>query len=81
LARYGLDGLKLICEGKLSGGIDVDTVATTLALAEQHNCSLLKVSTSSLGRLKLWTDGYKHLAERYPLVLAEFLRAARGRRN
>ena len=40
--RYGLDRLKLICEGKLSGGIDVDTVATTLTLAEQHNCSLLK---------------------------------------
>ena len=40
--RYGLDRLKLICEGKISGGIDVDTAATTLALAEQHNCSLLK---------------------------------------
>uniref|UniRef100_A0A0D9WT20 BTB domain-containing protein n=1 Tax=Leersia perrieri TaxID=77586 RepID=A0A0D9WT20_9ORYZ len=40
--RYGLDRLKLICESKLSGGIDVDTVATTLVLAEQHGCSLLK---------------------------------------
>uniref|UniRef100_A0A0D9WT22 BTB domain-containing protein n=1 Tax=Leersia perrieri TaxID=77586 RepID=A0A0D9WT22_9ORYZ len=42
--RYGLHRLKLICEGKLSGGIDVDTVATTLALAEQHGCSLLKAN-------------------------------------
>jgi speckle-type POZ protein len=28
--RYGLDRLKLICEGKLSGGISVDTAATTV---------------------------------------------------
>ncbi|XP_020176266.2 BTB/POZ and MATH domain-containing protein 1-like [Aegilops tauschii subsp. strangulata] len=36
--RYGLDRLKLICVGRLAGGVDVNTVATTLALAEQHNC-------------------------------------------
>ncbi|WVZ79014.1 hypothetical protein U9M48_026642 [Paspalum notatum var. saurae] len=40
--RYGLDRLKLICEGKLSVGIDIETAATTLALDEQHNCALLK---------------------------------------
>ncbi|CAL5054311.1 unnamed protein product [Urochloa decumbens] len=86
--RYGLDRLKLICEGKLAGGIDVDTAATTLALAEQHNCSLLKAkcvefiarSPETLDAV-LTTDGYKHLAESCPLVLAELLRAARGRRN
>ncbi|RLN12477.1 hypothetical protein C2845_PM09G21100 [Panicum miliaceum] len=86
--RYGLDRLKLICEGKLSGGIDVDTAATTLALAEQHNCSLLKAkcvdfiagSPETLGAV-LATDGYRHLVESCPLVLAELLRAARERRN
>ncbi|XBI11863.1 hypothetical protein VPH35_138832 [Triticum aestivum] len=46
--RYGLDRLKLICEDRLSGGISVDTAATTLALAEQHDCSLLKASAWSL---------------------------------
>ncbi|WVZ79013.1 LOW QUALITY PROTEIN: hypothetical protein U9M48_026642 [Paspalum notatum var. saurae] len=40
--RYGLDRLKLICESKLSGAIGVETVVTTLALAEKHNCALLK---------------------------------------
>ena len=40
--RYGLDRLRLMCEGKLCRGIDARTVATTLALAEQHRCAHLK---------------------------------------
>ncbi|XP_048540107.1 BTB/POZ and MATH domain-containing protein 1-like [Triticum urartu] len=40
--RYALDRLKLICQVKLSRGISVHTAATTLASAEQHNCSQLK---------------------------------------
>ncbi|CAN6193643.1 unnamed protein product [Urochloa humidicola] len=86
--RYSLDRLKLICAVKLSGGIDIDTAATTLALAEQHNCSLLKSkcvdfiarSPETLEAV-LATDGYRHLAESCPSVLAELLMAARGRRN
>ncbi|CAN6177182.1 unnamed protein product [Urochloa humidicola] len=86
--RYGLDRLKLICEGKLSGGVDVDTAAKTLALAGQHNCSLLKSkcvdfiarSPETLEAV-LATDGYRHLAQSCPSVLAELLMAARGRRN
>ncbi|KAF3335133.1 BTB/POZ and MATH domain-containing protein 2-like isoform X1 [Carex littledalei] len=40
--RYGMERLKVACEEKLSGGVDVDNVGTTLALAEQHNCVQLK---------------------------------------
>ncbi|KAK6933122.1 BTB/POZ domain [Dillenia turbinata] len=40
--RYGLDRLKLLCEAKLCEDVTADTVATTLALAEQHRCSQLK---------------------------------------
>ncbi|XP_009409035.1 BTB/POZ and MATH domain-containing protein 3-like isoform X2 [Musa acuminata AAA Group] len=40
--RYGLDRLRLLCEAKLCEGITADTVATTLALAEQHQCVQLK---------------------------------------
>jgi speckle-type POZ protein len=40
--RYGMERLKVACEDKLSGGVDVDNVGTTLALAEQHNCVQLK---------------------------------------
>ncbi|XP_039780641.1 BTB/POZ and MATH domain-containing protein 2-like [Panicum virgatum] len=40
--RYDLQRLKLICEGRLCQHIDVSTVATTLALAEEHCCQGLK---------------------------------------
>ncbi|CAD6335922.1 unnamed protein product [Miscanthus lutarioriparius] len=85
--RYELNRLKQICECKLSGGIGIGTAATTLALAEQHHCSLLKSKciefvTKSPETLDavLATDGYAHLVASCPLVLAELLRAARGRK-
>ncbi|GJM97723.1 hypothetical protein PR202_ga14672 [Eleusine coracana subsp. coracana] len=37
--RYAIDRLKLICEDKLYDGVDVQTAAATLALAEQHSCA------------------------------------------
>lgn len=40
--RFNLDRLKVLCEAKLCEEVNVDTVATTLALAEQHGCSQLK---------------------------------------
>ncbi|KQK17054.1 hypothetical protein BRADI_1g32230v3 [Brachypodium distachyon] len=86
--RYGLDRLKLICEGKLAGGIAVDTAATTLALAEQHNCLHLKakcvefiVSTPAILDGVLATDGYKHLEASCPSVLTGLLKSVRGRKN
>ncbi|CAD6335923.1 unnamed protein product [Miscanthus lutarioriparius] len=86
--RYGLDRLKAICEAKLAGRVDVGTAATTLALAEQHGCALLKAkcvdfvtgSTETLDAV-LATEGYAHLAASCPLVLAELLKSARGRKN
>jgi speckle-type POZ protein len=86
--KYGLDRLKEICEGKLSDGITVDTAATTLALAEQHNCPQLKVkcvefivSTSEILNAVLATDGYKHLEASCPTVLPDLLKSARGRKS
>ncbi|GJN07913.1 hypothetical protein PR202_ga25786 [Eleusine coracana subsp. coracana] len=40
--RYELQRLKLLCEEKLCGYINASTVATILALAEQHHCQGLK---------------------------------------
>jgi len=42
--RYGLDRLKLLCESKLCDEITVETVPTTLSLAEQHRCTQLKAA-------------------------------------
>lgn len=40
--RYGLDRLRLLCEDILCEEVAINTVATTLALAEQHHCFQLK---------------------------------------
>lgn len=40
--RYGLDRLRIFCESKLCEEVSTDTVATTLALAEQYHASQLK---------------------------------------
>ncbi|KAF7068554.1 hypothetical protein CFC21_074295 [Triticum aestivum] len=40
--RYAMDRLKLVCQSILCDDLNVDTVATTLALADQHNCHQLK---------------------------------------
>ena len=65
--RYGLDRLRLLCEAKLCHDIDVPTVATTLALAEQDHCPHLRgacigfiASRDVLGAV-METDGFKHL--------------------
>ncbi|OEL14401.1 BTB/POZ and MATH domain-containing protein 2 [Dichanthelium oligosanthes] len=77
--RYGVERLRLMCESKLSEAIDVETVATTLALAEQHNCSQLQracigfmASPNMLGPI-METDGFNHLMASCPLVLKEIL--------
>ncbi|XP_037470324.1 BTB/POZ and MATH domain-containing protein 1-like, partial [Triticum dicoccoides] len=84
--RYGLDRLKVLCEGKLSGGITVDTAATTLALAEQHNCSHLKakclefiISTPAIFDAVVATEGYRHLEASCPSALTSILLSVRGR--
>ncbi|KAF8746775.1 hypothetical protein HU200_013322 [Digitaria exilis] len=87
--RYGLDRLKVICEQRLTVGIDIKTAASTLALAEQHNCAGLKgkciefiagSSPESLDAI-LNTEGYRHLEASSPSVLTELLRAANGKRS
>ena len=78
--RYGLENLKVMCEEKLCKGIDVKTVTTTLALAEQHFCARLKdacltyiMSSREVIGAVLATDGYKHLKDSSPLVFEEVL--------
>ncbi|KAL6603135.1 hypothetical protein ACP70R_043496 [Stipagrostis hirtigluma subsp. patula] len=79
--RFGVERLKAICVEKVCDGISVETVATTLALAEQHECSKLKVrcmefilATPANLHAVAATEGYKHLEASCPSVLTDLLR-------
>ncbi|EOA20768.1 hypothetical protein CARUB_v10001097mg [Capsella rubella] len=77
--RYALERLKAICELKLCEGIAVNTVATTLALAEQHHCSQLKavclkfVALPENLKAVMQTDGFDYLKKSCPSLLTELL--------
>ncbi|KAH7862218.1 hypothetical protein Vadar_001569 [Vaccinium darrowii] len=77
--RYGLERLRLLCEANLSEDVAINTVATTLALAEQHRCSHLKsvclkfVAMPENLRAVMQTDGFDYLKESCPSVLTELL--------
>ncbi|CAM0949216.1 unnamed protein product [Alopecurus aequalis] len=77
--RYDMERLKLICQDKLRKRIDVSSVATTLALAEQHHYHGLKEACLCFlqlpGNLKAVaaSDGFKHLATSCPAVLTEII--------
>ncbi|KAF7153283.1 hypothetical protein RHSIM_Rhsim01G0276800 [Rhododendron simsii] len=77
--RYGLERLRLLCEANLCEDVAINTVATTLALAEQHRCSHLKsvclkfVAMPENLRAVMQTDGFEYLKESCPSVLTELL--------
>ncbi|TVU31085.1 hypothetical protein EJB05_22754, partial [Eragrostis curvula] len=77
--RYNLERLKLMCEEKLCNYIDSGTVATVLALAEQHHCTGLKKACFSFLRspenLKavMSSDGFKHLSRSCPTIMEELV--------
>ncbi|XP_010691281.1 BTB/POZ and MATH domain-containing protein 3 isoform X2 [Beta vulgaris subsp. vulgaris] len=74
--RFGLDRLKLICESKLCDEITVETVPTTLSLAEQHRCVQLKSACLKFAAAHLnvmHSEGFRHLEESCPSLLSELL--------
>ncbi|KAG6503110.1 BTB/POZ and MATH domain-containing protein 1-like isoform X1 [Zingiber officinale] len=85
--RYAVDRLKLLCEAKLCEDVTINTVATTLALAEQHHCFQLKsvclkfVASPENLRAVMQTEGFEYLKVSCPSILTELLRyvAKRGR--
>ncbi|KAL6843965.1 hypothetical protein ACP4OV_025638 [Aristida adscensionis] len=86
--RYALDRLKVMCESKLCQRIDVQTVATTLVLAEQHHCTHLKdaclefIASRNVLDAIVQTEGFKHLIESCPVIMKEILdKAAAIRRH
>ncbi|RWR94729.1 BTB/POZ and MATH domain-containing protein 2 [Cinnamomum micranthum f. kanehirae] len=77
--RYGLERLRLLCEAKLCVEVAINTVATTLALAEQHHCFQLKavclkfVALPENLRAVMQTDGFEYLKASCPSLLTELL--------
>uniref|UniRef100_A0A0D9X5J9 BTB domain-containing protein n=1 Tax=Leersia perrieri TaxID=77586 RepID=A0A0D9X5J9_9ORYZ len=85
--RYAMDRMKLLCESILCKNLDVKTVATTLALADQHNCNSLKdvcvefITRSDKMDAVVETEGYADLKRICPSVLVDvFEKASKLRR-
>ncbi|KAJ0262379.1 BTB/POZ and MATH domain-containing protein 3 [Hirschfeldia incana] len=76
---YDLGRLKVLCEVFLCENLNVDNVATTLALAEQHQLLELKAFclkfVTSPGNLQavMKSEGFKHLNQSCPSMLSELL--------
>ncbi|GJN25571.1 hypothetical protein PR202_gb13416 [Eleusine coracana subsp. coracana] len=77
--RYDIVRLKLICEEMLCSNINSSTVATTLALAEQHGCRGLKAACFEFLKSRnnreatMETDGFDHLMISCPSLIKELL--------
>jgi speckle-type POZ protein len=85
--RYAMDRLKIICQNILCKNLDVDNVATTLALADQHNCDKLKdvcvefIASSDKMDDVVATQGYADLKRSCPSVLVDaFEKRSRSRK-
>ncbi|KQJ84709.1 hypothetical protein BRADI_5g22375v3 [Brachypodium distachyon] len=78
--RFGVDRLRVLCEGRLCNSINKRSVATTLVLAEQHGCKALrkaciKFMARSRATLRAVseTEGYSHLVASCPNLVLEIL--------
>jgi speckle-type POZ protein len=77
---YGLQRLKLMCEDRLRKRIDASSVASVLALAEQHQCPGLKkacfdfLGVSAAGFLEaIETQEFDYLARSCPTIVKELI--------
>ncbi|KAJ4804443.1 BTB/POZ and MATH domain-containing protein 2 [Rhynchospora pubera] len=77
--RYGLERLKVICGKMLCDSLAVKTAASTLVLADQHNCTQLKdvcidfLASRDVLDAVMETDGFKHLMSYSSSLLKEIL--------
>ncbi|TVU42658.1 hypothetical protein EJB05_09077, partial [Eragrostis curvula] len=77
--RYAIERLGLLCQSYLCDDLQVHNVATTLALAYQHGCGLLKdacvefIACSNAMEAVVKTEGYKNLKRSCPSVVIEAL--------
>ncbi|XP_047062523.1 BTB/POZ and MATH domain-containing protein 2-like [Lolium rigidum] len=85
--RYAMERMKIECEAILCKSLDVETVATTLALADQHHCSGLRDACAEFivfsNRMDdvLASQAYAHLKRSCPAVVVDVLeRATKSRK-
>lgn len=76
---YTMDRLKFLCGSILIKHLRVETVATTLAIADQHNCESLKqiciefMASSDKMDAVVATQGYANLKRTCPSILVDVL--------
>uniref|UniRef100_A0A0C9S325 TSA: Wollemia nobilis Ref_Wollemi_Transcript_15853_2066 transcribed RNA sequence n=1 Tax=Wollemia nobilis TaxID=56998 RepID=A0A0C9S325_9CONI len=79
---YGLKRLRLLCESKLCKGISVNSVASTLALADSYNASELKAACLKFAAENLAgvmrSKGFEYLKENCPSLQSELLKTVAG---
>ncbi|XBH67285.1 hypothetical protein VPH35_095688 [Triticum aestivum] len=86
--KYAMERMKRICEGMLCKSLDVETVATILALADQYHCSNLKdaciefmLSSNRMDDV-IASQGYAHLKRSCPVLIVDvFERIVRSRKT
>lgn len=74
---YAMDRLKLMCQSILCQGLDVKNVTTTMALADQHHCDVLRDAcieflSSNMDDV-VATEGFVDLRSSCPSVLVDAL--------
>lgn len=87
--RYAIERLKLVCQSILCEDLNVGTVATTLALADQHSCHKLKdaclefvkISDDNTMDAMVATQGFKDLNVTCPSLIVEALEKRRKSRK
>ncbi|KAK4491279.1 hypothetical protein RD792_002015, partial [Penstemon davidsonii] len=79
--RYGIEKLRSLCEARLCENIVIDTVASSLALAEQHGCIQLRsMCLEFIGlpenlEVVMQTNEFKNLNESSPAVIYDLLKS------
>jgi speckle-type POZ protein len=83
--RYAMERMKLMCEKKLCQFLKAETVASTLALADQYHCSKLKdaciMFINSLDTMDdvMTSIGYEHLKNACPTIFIDIWEKAAKR--
>nr|CAB3497910.1 unnamed protein product [Digitaria exilis] len=80
--KYELPRLRLLCESYLCKHISVNSVATTLALADRHHATelksvCLKFAAENLSAV-IRTEGFDYLKDNCPALQSEILRTVAG---